>query len=596
MARASRIPANSACDRRASLAASRADRESPRAIEDDARLRELLNFGQALAAWAAQFDPRSPATLLAAGATGPHGIDALLAFIDDTLLRSAPYAARHAGGRPLAAGDHEAEGARASVRTSGNENATATAWAERRQQLFRTLNTFRFLREHVAGNLRTEPELSYPYDESPDDVPWSWTWEPADDETTVVAQSWFSQFLKHGILQRGVADAQRIHDRVARHGRLELFHLVERMQSDECEEGFPRMRARLGMMQTGKKKARAKAALRKFERLTLALKDLIPEPASGDPQPFGRPHQEFLAVPLTDQVVAAGRDYIAACLPLLGQAKGSLQARRKKVSRWLSVVTQYVFLASSNGRFRRFAELVAAVDVFARYLQEDVAELLDATSAGERPGGDELQAMVHRMNLMVVEPQVLSRWAAACERAGGRGGAPFYGKCISAIVDSEGRQAKPWGRGDVLPALSRAGLVTAKAQRKKIDAVTDVCVVMQQVGLAIQVPFDHLLAEGSPPPTRKRKGHMVFPHDGLPWIVNPLGTALIQPVATHTDTVPRGRAKRRPKAMTVDGAPVPRGTESETTKQRRGAEPKPVKRQATRERSLPKAAKKWPRA
>lgn len=596
MARASRTPANAECDKQATLPASRVDREAPRDIEDLGRLRALFVFGQGLAAWAAQFDPRSHATLLAAGAVGVHGIDALLGFIDDNMLRYAPYASRHADERLPTPSDHEAKGARASARTSGNEKAMATAWGEAQRQLFRTLNTFRFLREHVAGNLRMEPDLSYPDEQSPESVPWGWTWEPADEDTAVVALAWFSHFPKHDLLRRGMDDAQRTHDKVAHHGRREVLHLVERMRSEQCDEGFPSIRAAIDSLPHGNKKSSAKAALKKVERMTQVLSDLVPEPVPGDPTPFGRPHQEFFAASLIEKFVDAGRGYIKHCVPLVEKRKGSLQARRKKVGRWFAVVAQYAFLASSNGLFRRFAELVAAVDVFSRYLREDVARLLDAPSASLKAGEEELQSIVRQMNALVVEPKVLRRWQEAFEGEACKKGASYYGKVIGIIVDSEGKQTTPWGRGDVLPALSRAGLITAKARRKKIDAVTDACVLMQQSGLAVQFPFDYMLGEGSPPPKRKPKGTSLYAHDGLPWIVNPLGTVLAtSEVAASGKRMRASRGGRR-ATRGESAATGRRTTLRKVVKRSRSTSAKPNTPKAPRPASQPKAAKKWPRA
>ncbi len=529
MARVVRHPANTACNRQEALAATKVDRDAARDIEDAGRLCDLLFFGQGLAAWAAQFDPHSHATLLAAGVVGIQGIDTLLTFIDNRLLQLAPYQERGAGGRLEDSLGNAGDSRTGSARGAGEGNGASSEWQHSQWKLCRTLNTFRFLREHVAGNLRFEPEMPYPYDQSPDSVPWYSTGEPADEETAVVARAWFTQFPQHEILRRAVAEAQRAHDRIARRGRDELRRLIEQMRGENCVEGFPSIRAALDTLSPGKKRAAAEAALKDFKRATLALAKLVPEPAPGDPTPFGRPHQEFFAVSLIEKFVVAGRGYIEHCLPLVEKRKGSLQAKRKKVARWFAIVAQYAFLASSNGRFRRFAELVAAVEVLSLRLQEDVAGLLDAISAKRRAGDEQLQGDVQRMNAMVVEPQVLKGWQAAFERKGSKRKARYYGRVIKVIVESENRQITPWERGDVLPALRRVGLITAKSLRKKIDAVTETCFLMQQVGLAVQMPFEYLLGEGSPLPSRKGQSQCAIAHDDEPWIVNPLGAVLADP-------------------------------------------------------------------
>lgn len=597
VARASRIPANAKTDKRAALTASRIDRDAWRNIKDEGRLSDLLLFGQGLAAWAAQFDPNSYATLLAAGAVGVHGIDRLLHFIDDKLLGLAPYTDRDKGTEPNdSRGD--TRGAEDASGHGGSEESVPTSERQDAQwKLLRTLNTFRFLREHVAGHLRDEPELRYPYDESPDSVPWSWTWEPADEETAIVAQAWFSQFPNHELLRCGVAEAQRIHDRVAQHGRDQLRRLIERMRAANCDEGFPSIRAALATLPPGKKRADAEAALKKFKRATLALAKAVPDPAPRDPTPFGRPHQEFFVVGLIEKFVVAGRKYVEQCLPLIEKKRGSLQARRKKVARRFAIVAQYAFLASSNGRFRRFAELIAAVEVLSLRLQEDVAGLLEASKARRRASEEELQGDVRMMNAMIVESQVLKRWRAAFEREGSKRKARYYGRVIKSIVESENKQTAPWERGDVLPALSREGLITAKSRRKKIDAVTDACFLMQQVGLAVQIPFDYLLGDASRPPRPRGQSQSAIAHDGEPWIVNPLGAVMADPGPARESKPAQVQAgKRQPKLKVAGTSATPVGTARNSGKRNPGDIAKPKKRRPPSKRSLPKAAKKWPRA
>lgn len=596
MARASRTPANAACDRLEALAATKVDRDAARDIKDRGRLCDLRFLGQGLAAWAAQFDPNSYATLLAAGAVGPHGLDAVLGFIDDKLRLLAPYEDSRAGQRPEDSRGDAGDSTTGSARGGGEANPPSSEWLDAQWQLCRTLNTFRFQREHVAGDFRMEPDLAYPYDESPDSVPWYPMWEPADEATAVVAQAWFRQFPDHELLRRGLADAQRVHDKIARHGRDEVRRLIVQMRAVSCDEGFPRVRAAIATLPPGKKKADAENALKGMRRATLALGKLVTKPVPGDPTPFGRPHQEFFAVSLIEKFVDAGRAYNKHCVPLIEKRRGSRQKRRDKVARWFAVVAQYAFLASSNGRFRRFAELVAAVEVFSVRLQEDVTRLLDAISARQRASDEQILNIVQEMNAKVVEPQVVKRWQAALEREGSNKEASFYGKMIKVIVESENRQVTPWERGDVLPALCQAGLITAKGQRK-IDSVTNACFLMQHAGLAVQVPFGFFLGDANAPPSRKGQSEPAIAHDGEKWIVNPLG-AVLADLRPADASKPAGvqSGKRQPKLKVADVS-APRGGAAKNLEKRKpGGIAKPKQPRPPSKRSLPKAAKKWPRA
>jgi hypothetical protein len=577
MGRKPRIRVNAPLDKNAVILDARVDTEALRILDDDSRLREILAFGQSLAAWVAQFDRKSPATLLAAGSIGIHGIDAALTYVQDELVRLVPYS----GKRPPAGGTSDSMPLADDAKTLPGRRPARKDWMEARRQLSKTLNTFTFLREHVAGHLRSEPELRYPYDGSPDDVPWNVSWQPADEETEVVARARFPRLWKEESLQRGQDGVQRTHDRIAGEGRSELRRFIEDMESDERAEGFPRVRELIADMQGGKEKTTAKRSLKKFALLTHALSELVPNTLPGDTTPFGKPYQEFFAVNLAERFVEAGRDYVELCLPLLGRPRGSLQADRKKVLRRIALVAQYAFLASGNGWLRRFNELLTAVDIFAEDLQKDVALLLDTPSAKRKADANEVHRVVRKLNTLVVDPGALKRWQAATKAR-----AAFYGKVIGVIVNSEAGQITPWARGDVVPALSHAGLITAKGKngRGKSQAVTDALFVMQQAGLAVQVPLTHLVDGGSRPKRkRKQKGKAVFAADGLPWIVNPLGAVL----AEHGDATEAGQVRKRKPRKNAK-------TEARETRQTRTV--RLDKSKHKRSSVAAKAAKKWPRA
>jgi len=112
---------------------------------------------------------------------------------------------------------------------------------------------------------------------------------------------------------------------------------------------------------------------------------------------------------------------------------------------------------------------------------------------------------------------------------------------------------------------------------------------MQSVGLAVQVPLEHLLIEGSPSPKRKGQADARVAHDGLPWIVNPLG-AVLADVSTKTEV---GRKRRARRSRANQSVPLisfsPRTNAMKPTKS--------GKKVAAKSR-LPtaKAAKKWPHA
>ena len=574
-------------DKKGAIENARPDLEAPRGIHDANLLRELVLFANGLRTWAAQFDASSPATLLAANMISHRSIDACMSYIGDALIRLDPFVSTDSAAPH---GEQQQPRHTGDTTTDGQTPLESAATAERRekeQNLIKTLNYFHLLQEHVAGHLRSVPDIPYPYDDIPDKVEMYESWEPSDDETAYVVRNRYPPMANDRYMTRSRSDVQRTHDRLAVLGRHCVEDFIERMASGELAEGFTRMRETVAAAPSGARNAKAKKSLKQFEILTRRLRDLVPDELPGDPTPFGKPHQEFFAANLIEKFITAGRAYMEDCLPLLGLPRGSLQKKREAVLRRIAVVAQYAFLASSNGLYPRFAQLLAAVEEYARHLQEDASSLLDAPIASAVNVAHS-EEVIRDLNRLSVEPRVLGRLRAMLGDATRR-----IGKIIAAIVTDDPVQATPWDRGDKVPLLSKAGLIAAKSKlkvnRSKLDALTTDLVRMQQVGLAVQVPLDYLLSENKSLPKRKTKDDARFASAGLPWIVNPLGALLADVVMKEEGTRKRRLRKNRPKPRDTTIAMPPTAGRNKSKKPSKKATPKG---------RLPgtKAAKKWPRA
>ncbi len=558
-----------------------AEIDAARDIEDEARLRDLLKFGQGIAAWVAQFDVNSPATLLAAGAVGHLGIARFMEFIDAELGRLAPLVPSSC------------------MPQSHGKNKKVTEWQEAKQRLSETLNYFQFLREAVAGSFRVEPEIAYPCNQSLDRVTWTEVWEPGGEEASLLAELRFPGVRKHAFMRRRLDKAQRNHNQIVKAGGDRARALIADMSGDQRDVGFAEIRERIAALPLDANRSRLTRTLNLCERRTRALLELVPEAIPGDPTPYGKPFQEFFAASVIDRFIKAGRVYAEECLPLLGLPRGSLQDRRKRLLRRFAIVAQYAFLASGNGLFGRFAEVVAAIDVFSQHLQSDVKALLDAVSAKSQANKREVQEMVRDLNRLIIEPKVLKRWRAAPDEKAKDRDSIYYGRFIAEIVKSVQGQSGAWDRKDVAPALARARLITAKgkAGRGQVQAVTDACVVMQRVGLAVQLPFNRLVGNGKP--SSRAQLHELTPMDGenTPWIVNPLGAVLAVERQTTAGRQRRSRhGKSRHRRAGSQETAGPRGVVPGSTNQKRGVKPGVVKPKAPRKRLRPKVAKKKTRA
>jgi hypothetical protein len=569
----------------------RPDIEAPRDVEEDSRLLDLLRFSQVLLAWVAQFDVNSPATLLAAGAVGHHGIARFMEFISGELAKLAPR--RVSSHRTMLMGTEDRSTAAAD--SDGGVGTSMTAWLKAKQELSEALNSFDFLREQVAGYIRMEPDTGYPYDELPDRVTWTESWEPGDEEVDILTDTRYPQISLHTFLRRDWDKAQRLHNQIARAARHEIEAFVAGMTGDMLDVGFPRIGELVAALPKGGKKSRLKRTLKRCEQLTRAILDLFATPLPNDPTPYGRPHEEFFVSQLVDRFIDAGRKYAEECLPLTGKPRGSLQAKRKKILRRFAIVAQYAFLVSGNGLFRRFATVVATVDVFAQHLQACVKQLLDAESAKYQVEESELRGFVHDLNLLIIEPKVLERWRTGLKKAATRRDADYYGRFIVQIVKSVKWQAAGWDRGDAAQALTRVGLITAKGKdgRGQLDAIRDACFVMQQVGLAVQAPFHRMLDD---PKSFSGDGERELNRkvgENTPWVVNPLGAVLAaerRPRGAGRGAGGRTGSQRRQKGSHKK---VVRRAAAKVVRE---ASPTPKKKRAPRARVRATAAKKKPRA
>lgn len=594
-----RTPPNLSPDRPAVLRAARPEAFAPRAFKDPQQLRELLSLADGLCDWTQQFDVGSPATVLAASMIGVHSVDACMQFIGDALLQIAPYAG---AGEVWQQADMAAE----------KRNAAA--------ELTEILNDFRFLQEYLAGNRRSQPE--YPYicdyicDELPDDVTVCESWEPADEETEILVAARYRELGKDSadgtILARGrdLETVQRIHDRIGTLSLEVAENFIRTMADDDGIAGFPSVSRAINVLPAGHKhKTKATLALEEFQVLCRDLGGLLTSanvgPQGESRHPFGRPHEEFRVADVMEKIVAAGRKYSESCLPLLkpsGQStekwRRTLQKRRRAFLRRLAFVSQYAFLASGNGRYRWFAEILHALGLVALLVKRHTETLLaavDSTQPAVLSSRQQLPRLLanrqpekHRLvgdlNRLIIEPREKQRLEDAL---GSR--AAQHGGIIAAIVAEDPLQDKPWIVSKKTGVVERAGLLVKNKKNKSEsnksesneragkDALASRLCEMQLVGLAVQVPWEFLLEPTGKLPRRKTaQGFgqgLSFAPDGLPWVVNPLGSVLAEVPPASAEKASQ-TARRQPSVG------------RKTTKQR----PSPVKTQR-----LPKAAKRWPR-
>jgi hypothetical protein len=521
MARTQKQRLGGAVDRRTTREAASRAINAPRKLDDADQLAGLLQFAEGVLAWVNQFEPLSPATAVTANAISHRGVDNALDFIDKTLRRHAQYVDV---GPPRR---HETHSPQQEVAERQNPQ----------RQLTKTLNYFDFLRASMNGSQQYVPDHEYPYEALPVNVQWHEGWEPADNETEQLANAWFRPGSQRGALGERVEAVQRVHDRIGTVARETVIDFTADMVNADRRVGFRAVRSAV----EEKHNARAKAACLRLEKLTALVHELVVTASeSGSPLPFGNPHQEFITSALVVRFVDAGQAYAEHCLSLLPLTRSARQMERKAFLRRIGVVSQYAHLASGNGRYPHLVEVLEGLGVFARALREDVVALLPRS---ETPQPDEagMQEIVHQLNRLIIEPDMFKRWRKVLGKASRR-----IGGIIDAIIVDSPLQDPPWTPGDMVTVLNRRGLLKRGGQKRdtKSEEIREALFSMQQLGLAIQAPWDYIAGRKPDVPTRKGKKGVAFEHKGLPWLVNPLGAVLAYDSPARAATNARSSKKR----------------------------------------------------
>jgi len=473
---------------------------TPRVFNDPARLRDLATFARGLQLWAEQFPiGERSVSLVTASVISHHGVTAVMRLISERLGELAPRDSSAVDGMNVeAVGD---------VR-----RGDALTPSEQQSQLRKTINYFDLLGLYLAGSLSCDPDYEYPYDHLPADVPWSWSWIPADKKTGKSVERRFAKAFKSRAGGDGdpAKASQRLHDRVGRLSRGVLQDFATFMETDE-RAGYPAVREAM----EGRVAARAKAARKRLAATTRKLMAFVAD--SDQPiLPFGRPSQAFMAVDAIEQFCTAAHEYIEHGLAVLRVTTSSRQMLRNMLGRRIAVVVQYAYLSLGNFQSAWFDEIVRLIRAFATDLAEDVATLTaglqDSSTAAQ-----ECQRIVAELNRSIVDPVILERWRVGLGKNTRRAG-----EIVAAITVEDPRQTHPWPCGDMVPRLVKRGLIKRSASKRdaRQQELREMLFPMQSIGLAVQVDWLYLQGRGEHPGGGSK-------HSGLPWLVNPLGAVLI---------------------------------------------------------------------
>jgi hypothetical protein len=171
---------------------------------------------------------------------------------------------------------------------------------------------------------------------------------------------------------------------------------------------------------------------------------------------------------------------------------------------------------SGNEAQLRFIKTVLCLNLIGGEIMELLVKLDRECAKREAQPSEEVTALVREFSRLVVDDAVERKWRSQLE-----GQAKRAGMAIRAITEREGGQERPWKQGDKRSLLLSAGVLAGDKKRTPAKQFESLFYAMQQVGLAVQIPWDFLDGKKL---ARKHNGKKL--HAGEYWLINPLGSVL----------------------------------------------------------------------
>jgi hypothetical protein len=454
-----------------------------RAWNDPACLDRLLVLGRALAVWAGHF--KAPAVIaLAAASVTRDSLQRLLAKIAAECDAIAPTA--HNKMRNVIAAEDE---------------------------LLRKLENYAAVLEHlsefVCGTKQWFPVSTL--EEDDEEAEWDYEIAPPDITTEDLVLRFVATAVRDAEKQAAGDLTQVMQQRLAELASIAARRLIDAMKLPYDQKGAGGLDL-AGVGNAVRVQADNKRATAIHGEMRAAIDELAALLEA--PDPCVSSVQQWTGC--TERLVACWSEWAGTCAKLATTKRETRQAKKELLRRHVACIKQYSDLMSGNDAPLKFMKTALCLNLIGGEITALLVKLDRECAKRAAEPDEEVTSLVREFSRLVVDDAVKRKWRSQLE-----GHAEGAGVAIRAITEEDGGQAKPWKQGNKRALLLEAGVLTGDKSRTPAKQFESLFYAMQQVGLAVQIPWNFLDGKML---ARKHSGKKL--HAGENWRVNPLGAVL----------------------------------------------------------------------
>jgi hypothetical protein len=445
----------------------------------------LFDLGRALEAWARYFETPAVIALGAASVTR------------DSLHRLLARIAAECG---------ELEPASPSSTHNGDADDAAVV---RKRKLENYAAVLEHLSEFVCGTKQCFPAGRL--EDVDKQAEWDYEIEPPDIETEAFVLRFVQKAVRHAENDAAGALTQVMHLRLAELASMAVRRLIDAMNLPYDQKGAGGLDL-AGVESAVRAQPDNEHASAVHAEMCTTVDELAALAEAHDPGVSSV--QQWSAC--TERLVACWDDWAGTCAKLHTKVRATRQAKKEILRRHVACIKQYADLMSGNEAQLRFIKTVLCLNLIGGEIMELLVKLDRECAKREAQPSEEVTALVREFSRLVVDDAVERKWRSQLE-----GQAKRAGMAIRAITEREGGQERPWKQGDKRSLLLSAGVLAGDKKRTPAKQFESLFYAMQQVGLAVQIPWDFLDGKKL---ARKHNGKKL--HAGEYWLINPLGSVL----------------------------------------------------------------------
>jgi hypothetical protein len=457
-----------------------------RDLSDAEKLCALYRKAEAIRSWA-ETVLEGPMLTLVAAVTDDHGVQRLLESVEQDFRLLAP---------PVA-------GAR---RWAGKTAVSDDAAESPEQSLLESVNLLSHLQEFCLG---------------------SGSWEPVDHDGIGNIRSLKAGFVREWsppeagvdslvssrlqLVLSGAHGGGRASGPIAVHARLvKLAPAAVKDLTDLLERsGAGGVDARgIGRAVIASGDAAAAAAHREFIDAVEMMQDLASTGATATTAHWAA---------TAERLQRCWRRWKERCLCHATLSREGRQSKGKMLQRHIANVVQYAILADGNAERPLVGQAVRCLHLLACRIRNGIKAVAPGAAAKAKTLDASHAKEVMQLHRELLDPATLAKW-----QEGLGADAAVCGRVIRAL-DRDGGQPKPWFLRDKREAVERAKILTRSSHRGRSEQFAGLLIRMQEVGLAVEVPWGYILGTDKHLP---RLANGEIDYTSRQWLVNPLGVLL----------------------------------------------------------------------